>query len=67
MECRICKGTNFTAGSKWELKNGFYKRNRKCKKCGHLLITLELPEEDFNKHIKLVRGLKKIIKEFMKK
>ena len=66
MECKICKKNKFTAGNKWELKNGYYKRKRKCINCGHTIITIELPEDEFNKHMTLVDDLKKVIQHFMK-
>jgi transcriptional regulator NrdR family protein len=67
MECKICKNKSFKVENKWELKNGYYKRSRICNKCGHKIITIELPEEEFNKYIRLVKNLKKIIGNFIKK
>ena len=67
MECKTCKGTKFTAGSKWEIKNGYYKRKRVCSNCKCPIITLELPEDEFNKHIELVSDLKKAVEKYMKK
>jgi len=67
MECKICKNTKFTSGNRWELKNGYFKRKRVCTKCNHTITTIELPEDDFNRHITLVIELKKVINNFMKK
>lgn len=67
MECRICKNSKFKCHTTSILKNGYVRRHKECKNCGWKFRTLELFDDDFDKYIKLVEELKKIIGNFIKK
>ncbi len=67
MICKVCKSSRFKVDNSWKLDSGYIKRSRTCQNCGWKLITLELPEEEFIRHIRLVKDLKRIVTKFMKK
>ena len=60
MNCPICQNDNFKCSNSWKTSDGYIKRNRIFRECGHKIKTIELPEHTLNKYIRLVKSLRKV-------
>jgi transcriptional regulator NrdR family protein len=68
MKCPICKTNKWKIQSTYKSKKtGYYVRKRKCKKCGKVVKTFEVPEKHLKTYELLVDDLRNTIKKFLKR
>jgi len=68
VKCPICNSESEVGGySKYYPQGNFYKRTRKCTKCGYKFKSIEVVEEDYLEATELARSFVNLIRKHLYK